>query len=266
MKELDLKSIKKCNHKIVEENYYYYKPYIEKAEILLETGEYDSLRSIATTLFPKISYTLFYKAFKKYSSVELSIKSNGKQHNTRKMLSNRRKISEDDKDKIIDMYLTQNHTLEYIGKYYKTTATTIMSFLQRHGVSRRTKSQIMQNRLDNDIFREQLRQNGINSYLNRRYSSTQPELHFEGWLKKNDIRYETQYREIGNKHPYDFFLCDYNLLVEIDGHYWHSKPKQAIKDQKHVDDAIRRGYNIVRICTKELKESNWDYTKWICLD
>lgn len=265
MKELDLTVIKKCNRKMVEENYNFYKPYIEQAEKLLEKGEYDSLRGVAIKLFPQISYTLFYKAFKKYASVELSIKNNGKQSSTRTMLISRRKIDDTQKDKIVNLYNVQGYTLECIGECYNTSAATIMSFLQRHGVTRRTKSQIMKTRLENKEYREQLRQAGINNYLNRRYTSTGPELHFEEWLKSNNIRYIPQYRGVGNMHPYDFFLCDYNLIVEIDGHYWHSKPAQVIKDQKHVDDALHKGYNIVRICTKELKESNWDYTKWIYL-
>ena len=52
-------------------------------------------------------------------------------------------------------------------------------------------------------------------------------------------------------------------MVEIDGTYWHSTPEQKVKDQHAVDDALAKGYNIVRIDTSELAKENGDYWKWL---
>lgn len=70
---------------------------------------------------------------------------------------------------------------------------------------------------------------------------------------------------MGNGHPYDFFLPQYNLIVEIDGTYWHSSKEQQLKDKKHVDDAVKKGYNIIRIDTTELAAEKGDYSKWLMI-
>ena len=110
---------------------------------------------------------------------------------------------------------------------------------------------------------ETARQRGITNFLKQRKHGTKPELEFKEWLDSKSIDYVEQYRKVGNGHPYDFFIPSLNLLVEIDGFYWHQSDKQKIKDNNHTREAVERGYNIVRICTKELDENQKDYTKWI---
>ena len=109
------------------------------------------------------------------------------------------------------------------------------------------------------VLRERNRERLIELYVSRRKYGTKPERDFEHWLRENNIEFESQYRRVGNKHPYDYFLPQYNLLVEIDGHYWHSKPEQKIKDRKHNRDAKRKGYDIVRIDTLKLKKKTYDH-------
>ena len=128
----------------------------------------------------------------------------------------------------------------------------------------RDKSTVGKLVYEKDPFkREMARIRGVNNYLNQRKTNTKPERQFKQWLEDHNINYIEQFRKVGNAHPYDFLLKDYNLLVEIDGHYYHTLPKQILKDQKQTQEALDRGFNIVRIDTEQLKNNNGDYSIWL---
>ena len=55
-------------------------------------------------------------------------------------------------------------------------------------------------------------------------------------------------------HNYDFYIKEFNLLVEYDGVYWHSKKRNQIKDRKHEIEAKKQGYNITRVTDVEWKQ------------
>ena len=63
---------------------------------------------------------------------------------------------------------------------------------------------------------------------------TYPEQIAANWLASHGILFEYQYKTIFNEHTryVDFFLPDFNLYIEIDGEYWHSKNQEvdAMKD------------------------------------
>lgn len=154
--------------------------------------------------------------------------------------------------------------MQQIADRFNCSASTICHYFAKYSITARTKSQnakwIYEN---NEQYREYVKQRNTQTYLNRRKYSTKPERQFAEFCKSNNIRYVEQYRKVGNYHPYDFFLPDYNLLVEIDGTYWHSSPAQKAKDLKHVENALQAGYNITRIDTTELAEQKGDYWKWL---
>lgn len=154
--------------------------------------------------------------------------------------------------------------MQQIADVFNCSASTICNLFSKYHITARTKSEnakwLYEN---NEQYREYVQQRNIESYLKRRKHSTKPEREFVDFCKANNIRYIEQYRRVGNKHPYDFFLVDYNLLVEIDGTYWHDKPQQKAKDSLHVEQALKAGYNIVRIDTSELEKQKGDYWKWL---
>jgi hypothetical protein len=99
------------------------------------------------------------------------------------------------------------------------------------------------------------------------------ELTFKKFLDGLSIRYECDFKIACNKHKYDFYLIDYNLIVEIFGYYWHCNPdnerynehfvlKQKNmkatevwrKDQMFKEDAIKEGYKYKVIWTSQLRE------------
>lgn len=70
------------------------------------------------------------------------------------------------------------------------------------------------------------------------YTNTKPELEVKKILEDNNINYEHQ-KYVGNK-LFDFYLPDYNLLIEVDGVFYHGK---GIKDEDLKYD-IQKGIRI----------------------
>ena len=98
------------------------------------------------------------------------------------------------------------------------------------------------------------------AWSNRQYK-TVPELKAEEIFKRYNINYIIQKRIITKL--YDFYLPDYNLLIEVDGTYWHGKSKLIEQlSGKRLGDrnndiyknnlAIERGYTLIRIWEDEL--------------
>ena len=63
------------------------------------------------------------------------------------------------------------------------------------------------------------------------------------WLSKNNVEFEHQ-KKVGSYYP-DFVIG--NMIVEIDGQYWHNEEK----DKKRDSFLQQNGYTVVRISTKE---------------
>lgn len=63
----------------------------------------------------------------------------------------------------------------------------------------------------------------------------------------------SQYQIDGYYHNYDFYIPEYNLLLEYDGVFWHSKKHNQKKDRKHDIEAKKRGFNITRVTDIEWK-------------
>lgn len=185
-------------------------------------------------------------------------KNNGKSRRSRDNQKARKKLQTLSRDDVVILYNEHGWTLKEIGKKYDTTAATMLRFFRENNIKTKTKTEIQTKRMSCIETREKLRQSSIRAYLNRRKFDTKPETHFALWLDENHIKYEKQWRHVGNGHPYDFFLIEFNLIVEIDGYYWHSKPEQQIKDKKHVQDAIFAGFDIIRINTIDVKSSSYD--------
>ncbi len=98
---------------------------------------------------------------------------------------------------------------------------------------------------------------------------TTPEKTFTAILEELDILYETQ-KIVGGK-IYDFFIPSKNILIEVDGIYWHSKGKELkemspmqkktfYNDIKKNAIAKNNGYDIERVWEDDLKD-NYELTK-----
>jgi hypothetical protein len=70
---------------------------------------------------------------------------------------------------------------------------------------------------------EKLRNAAIKQMKEGRIKKTGQEKIFENFLINNNINYT--YSFIYKKRQFDFLLHDYNLVVELQGDYWHGNPK-----------------------------------------
>jgi len=73
----------------------------------------------------------------------------------------------------------------------------------------------------------------------------------------------------GKKRMFDFYLKEYNLLVEADGDYWHSNPirfitlnetqqKNKANDEFKNYIAKEKGYNLVRFWESDIKKETFE--------
>lgn len=70
---------------------------------------------------------------------------------------------------------------------------------------------------------EKIRNSTIKQMKEGKIKKTKIEIIFENFLIENDIKYV--YSFIYKKRQFDFYLKDYNLIIEINGDYWHANPK-----------------------------------------
>jgi len=83
-------------------------------------------------------------------------------------------------------------------------------------------------------------------------NDTMPERIFENQLLFNNILYIKQY-------PYkygiaDFWLPEDNIIVEIDGEYWHNQPKVRERDKRQNIYLEENGYTLFRFTDREIKQ------------
>lgn len=95
--------------------------------------------------------------------------------------------------------------------------------------------------------------------------NTTPERLFAAHLRLMGVLFEQQFYVEGHPHAYDFFLPEMNLIVEVDGCYWHGCPthyplqtKNRATDKSNEEFAVLFGYKLERIWECEILEG----VKW----
>jgi len=90
-------------------------------------------------------------------------------------------------------------------------------------------------------------------------TNTAPEREFKAILEKNKIRFIQSYfvSNIDYKYPADFYLPDYNLIVEIDGLYWHNYPNGNERDDIRTHQLKNAGYKVLRYWEKNINEEEF---------
>ncbi len=89
-------------------------------------------------------------------------------------------------------------------------------------------------------------------------SNTKPEKQCKSILRSLKIPFRSQFLiedTEGFRHLYDIKLVDRNLLVEVDGDYWHSFPKAKKRDRLCERKAKEKGLKVLRIAESELKKN-----------
>jgi len=120
------------------------------------------------------------------------------------------------------------------------------------------------------ILSEETKKKISNSMINylqnnkTKLKDTKPELAVKDILNKYGIKFKHQ-KKVSNR-LFDFYLPDYNLLIEVDGIFWHSKnikdedikgenlKKIRINDKYKTALAIEKGFKLVRVWQDEIDE------------
>ena len=79
-------------------------------------------------------------------------------------------------------------------------------------------------------------------------------------LDKVGAEYEQEYK-IG-KYWADFYLPKYNVVIEVDGDYWHSLPDVKEKDTRKDIYLKSKGINVMHIKECELKTGDVIIARW----
>lgn len=101
-----------------------------------------------------------------------------------------------------------------------------------------------------------------------KFGTSKLEKYFETeFLKKLKIKYQWQFEAKDIQRSYDFYLPDHNLLIEVDGDYYHVNPeiyesKKLTPTQKHdlwVDKkknewALMHGIPLLRIWESDIRK------------
>lgn len=120
--------------------------------------------------------------------------------------------------------------------------------------------------LESSLFSEGCRENWKSTVKGNESSC---EIRIQNCLTRHKISYQTQHRI--NPYYYDLFISDINLIIEVNGWFWHAdprffKPNDIIpkigktaneiweKDKKKLDLAKEKGYNVIVLWESDFKK------------
>ena len=102
----------------------------------------------------------------------------------------------------------------------------------------------------------------------KKYKPSKLEKTFANILDLLEIRYETSYYAKDIKAFYDVFLPDYNILIEVDGDFWHTNPlkypdgpknkcqiKNKLRDKVKTQWAADNGYKLLRFWENDINNN-----------
>lgn len=96
-------------------------------------------------------------------------------------------------------------------------------------------------------------------YMRSRLETT-PEKIMREFLDKVGAEYKQEYK-IG-RYWADFYLPEYNMVIEVDGDYWHSLPDVKEKDTRKDKYLKSKGINVMHIKECELKTGDVIIQRW----
>lgn len=162
----------------------------------------------------------------------------------------------------------------YPGTDEKSKEKRKKTMIEKYGVEHNWKGKYGQRKCDKttlEIYGKSAAQMLIDytHYFNKK---TDIEQIFENILIGVGIPFQMKYRIYDKKkidfwfREYDFFILDSNILIEIDGDYWHDNEnifenlsdfQKQIKENDRVKEnfAISKGFRIIRFWGSEVKEN-----------
>lgn len=117
---------------------------------------------------------------------------------------------------------------------------------------------------------EQIRQRMLKKLSENKYKMTSIERKVKEYLTKLNIKHK--YNFIHKNYQYDFLLLDFNIVIEVQGDYWHANPakygegKRVIndrqkfkikRDQLKKTSILASGYQIVYLWESDINKNNY---------
>lgn len=226
---------------------------IHQIESLLEGGF--SVSEIARTM--SYGYAAVYNAIKRHNlSHYVSVNNNGKSKTTKGYVKSLQKFT---RDELFDLYHNKKMNLYEIADAYDISASGVFQYMKKLGIDTRSKSEANQILYEkNPELREVHRQNAYDGKtgIHRRHTRQNSwiEREFEKFCIAESIPYEKQYQIDKMDHRYDFKIYN-NILVELDGEYWHNTPKQRKVDHRNESIAQSKSYVIIRFTDRQIKQT-----------
>jgi len=150
-----------------------------------------------------------------------------------------------------DAYTPKNNTEYYLNKGYSLDEANVKSSAFRKSKSpfSRSFSNYQQLAADDvlELIRELSRNRGLKGLVSMRARNSKLELRVVSELLNKDIHCETQ--KILGKFAYDVFVPRFNLIIEVNGTYWHADPRVY-----NADDLIQFPYGQVKASEKWSKD------------
>jgi very-short-patch-repair endonuclease len=205
----------------------------------------------------KISYRQIYFYIKEHYPNLISRKNNGKSARAKQSQKSSIKFNPT-KEELEKLFFEDGLGQREIAEYYKVSKALVCKKMKQYCIDVRS---VGQSRYWNDSRREHFRMLantgvvGVFRNQNWKYHSTSIENFFIDECERLNISYKRQYPIEKYGHQYDFYIQKYNLLVEMDGEYFHNLPKQKVKDLEQMQRCGELGYIIVRITDKEIAKN-----------
>lgn len=212
-----------------------------------------NIREIAEIL--DMSYLDAWRCISAITNGDLR-KNNGKGGAYKKSQKSRRKIPDEHSERIRKLYHVDELYLREIAERYNTTPATVSTYMRRHNIEVRNKEESMALVYKrNPELREHFRQlvyDGKTGYPSGKRESW-IEAYCREWLTMKGIPFEQEFQINGEGHSYDF--CVGNVLIEMDGVYWHTQEEQIKKDNAFELHAQTQGYRVIRITDKDIRRN-----------
>jgi len=195
------------------------------------------------------------------------------------------------KEKLIELYIKQDKTQEEISKILGFSQTGIGNIIKRCGIKSKGKARIgekngMFGRTHTPEAIEKIREANTRQFLNpkNRYKHAlltckqiqegktgkaynKLENLYAEYLKSKDIKFVQQYRV--SKYLFDFYIPEENLLIEVNGTFWHADPrvyankklypiqiKNLENDKNKIKKAISLGYKVKVVWEQDVYNKN----------
>ncbi len=163
------------------------------------------------------------------------------------------KIPKVSKEELYDLYVNKKLSTYQIAEILEyANHATVAYDLKLYNIIRRNYKEAGKNTIEkNPEFKEHLTKIG-NLFRTGKLLNTLStyERRFVYWARERNLNIISQYQIYKDGHHYDFYIPELNLLLEIDGVYWHCTDEAIKRDRIFDIIAKKNDYKILHITDK----------------